>query len=228
MISAGRKETIRYHQDFYARHQLHDPGTWLSRPSPFVLRAIATAATTGPVLAVDLGCGVGRHAIPAAQSLPPGSRVIGVDLLPIAAERLRENAVIAGVWVQPVVADLETFAIAPDRADLVISCSALEHVSSRSAFEQALVCWQQLTTVGGLHCLVIGVDKREVSADGSTRPAVVEFDLSLQAAEEILERVYRGWERLDYGVDHYSVAEARDGLEYRLESVCVRLLARRA
>jgi SAM-dependent methyltransferase len=228
MTSAGRLETIRYHQDLYARHDLDDPSTWLGRPSPFVLRAIAAAATTKPALVLDLGCGIGRHTIPAAQALPAGSRVIGVDLLPIATARLKEAAEAAYVSVQPVVADLETFAIAPESADLVISCSALEHVSSKPALEAALVRWQRMTRVGGLHCLVVGCDKREVCADGSTRPAIAEFELTRSDAGEMLERCYRGWEQVEYAVDHYSVTETRDGLAYRLESVCLRLLARRA
>lgn len=230
--AAGRRETIRYHEEFYARHQLHEPGTWLSTPSPFVLRAIDAVSHDsheGPALVVDLGSGVGRHAIPAAQTLPSGSRVLGVDLLPIAARQLGENAEAAGVTsaVQPVIGDLETFAIASERADLVISCSALEHVSSLAAFEQALVDWQGMTRRNGLHCLVVGVDKTEVAPNGEVRPAVVEFQLSQRQGEAVLRRCYSGWQQLEYAVDGFDVAEERGGAEYQLRSVSLRLLARR-
>jgi tellurite methyltransferase len=59
-MAEGRAETIRYHQEFYRRYRLNEPGSWLHRPSPFVLRSVGAVAVTGPLLAVDLGCGVGR------------------------------------------------------------------------------------------------------------------------------------------------------------------------
>ena len=234
----GRYETIRYHEEFYSRHRLNEPGTWLSRPSPFVLQAIAAAqprtptpaaARRTPRLVVDLGSGVGRHTIPAAQTFPPGSLVLGVDLLPIAARQLRLNAREAGVEhvVQPIVADLESFAISGDKADLVIACSAIEHVSCAETFERALIEWQRMTRPGGLHCLVIAVDRVEIDQDGRTRPAAIEFPLTRAQADEVLARCYASWDRLEYSVGRYRVGEERDGTPYRLEAGCIRLLTRR-
>jgi SAM-dependent methyltransferase len=228
-MAEGRAETIRYHQEFYRRYRLNEPGSWLHRPSPFVLRSVGAVTATGPLLAVDLGCGVGRHSIPVASALPAGSLVIGVDLLPIAATELMRNACEAGVpdAIRAVVADIETFTIAPTRVALLIACSALEHVSSKSAMEQALLSWQKVTRVGGVHCLVIGVDRYEVGPNGRTRPARVEFPLTQVEAEVMLRDLYSGWEWLEYAADTFTVTEERGGTPYRLRSGCLRLLARR-
>jgi tRNA G37 N-methylase Trm5 len=45
-----------------------------------------------PVVAYDLGAGIGRHTIPLLRELPDGSDVFAVDLLPSALRAL-ENAV---------------------------------------------------------------------------------------------------------------------------------------
>jgi tellurite methyltransferase len=228
-MAEGRAETVRYHQEFYRRHRLNEPGSWLHRPSSFVLRSVGAVTATGPLLAVDLGCGVGRHTIPVASALPSGSLVIGVDLLPIAATELTRNAREAGVpdAIQAVVADLETFTIKPARVALLIACSALEHVSSRLAMEQVLLGWQRVTRIGGVHCLVIGVDRHEVDLNGRTRPARVEFPLTQVEAEALLREGYSGWEWLEYVTDTFTVTEERGGTPYRLRSGCLRLLARR-
>lgn len=228
MIPPGRQETLRYHRDFYAHHQLNAPGSWLHRPSPFVLRSLPRLNPPTPALVVDLGAGVGRHAIPAALALPPGSHVLGVDLLPEAAGLLGANAVAAGVGstIQPVVADIENFGISA-ATDLVISCSALEHLSGRAAIERVVREWQGTTKVNGLHCLVIAVDRTEVHPGGVVRAAEVECPLSREEVEGLLRRWYSDWDWLEYSVGGYGVAEDRDGAQYVLNAVCVRLLARR-
>ncbi|ADB29639.1 Methyltransferase type 11 [Kribbella flavida DSM 17836] len=228
MTTAGRQETLRYHRALYADHSPTGPATWLHRPSPFVLRSLPQLHADGPALAVELGAGAGRHTIPVAQALPAGSRVLGVDLLPVAAEQLRTSARGAGVSdvVRPVVADIEAFGIS-GQADLVVACSALEHVSGPAAFERVLGEWQAATRVNGLHCLVIGVDKTEVHPGGEVRPAAVEFPFGRAEAERLLQRCYSGWRWLEYSVGGFSVTEQRDGTAYRLDTVCVRLLVRR-
>jgi len=225
----GRGETLRYHQEFYRDHRVFEPGSWLYRPSPFVLRSLNELPRERSVVVYDLGCGVGRHTIPIARAVAAGSQVIGMDLLPIAATQLEANAAAAGVSdkVQAVVADLELVTFPTGSADLMVGCSALEHVSSFRAFEELLGRLQVATRVGGLHCLVIGSDKYEVDSAGVTRPALVEFRLSTDEVTRLLHRRYADWTWLENSRGTFTVDESRDGAAYQLHSTCVRLLARR-
>lgn len=227
--TSGRHETVRYHEEFYATHDLFVEGSWLYRPSPFVLRSLDHIASSRPLVAVDLGCGVGRHTIPVAERLPSGSYVVGLDLLPVAAERLKENVLAAGLEsaVQAVVADLDNVALAPQSLDLLVSVSALEHAADLSALERLLLHLQEATRPGGLHCLIIGTDKVEVDAAGRSRPARVEFALGQSAAESLLARIYENWEEIESSAAVFGVDEDRDGERYTLSTTNLRRLFRR-
>lgn len=225
----GRRETVRYHQEFYANHELFKEGSWLYKPSPFVLRSLEFVQREGALRALDLGCGVGRHTLPIAERLPPGSYVVGMDLLPLAAERLRLNAADAGLdgRIQAVVADLDHVALAADSIDLLVSVSALEHSRDMAALERLLAHCRRATRPGGVHCLIMGTDKTEVAADGTSRPAQVELPLTSEDGKAVLERAYAGWERLTFSELTFAVDEERDGERYTLTATNLRLTARR-
>jgi SAM-dependent methyltransferase len=227
-ISAGRRETVRYHEDFYARHELFVEGSWLHKPSPFVLRSLESIEVAGPVVAVDLGAGVGRHTIPVAQRLPAGSYVVGVDLLPSAARLLQANALAHGMahLVQAVVADLDHVGLAPGSVDWMVSVSALEHAANLEMLERVLRHCQEATRPGGLNCLIIGTDKVEIDHAGRSRPARVEFHLQRADAEALLGRVYAAWDTLVLTTAVFAVDEDRDGEQYTLRTTNIRLLAR--
>jgi SAM-dependent methyltransferase len=228
-VNPGRRETVRYHQDFYATHELFEEGSWLHKPSPFVMRSLGHLGADRPVVAVDLGAGVGRHTIPVADRLPEGSYVLAVDLLPLAAQRLHDNALAAGVRdsVQAVVADLDHVALAPDSVDWLVSVSALDHATGLDMLERVIARCQQATRSGGLNCLIIGTDKVEIDATGRSRPARVEFHLQTEDAERLLDRLYGSWERLEDSSAVFAVDEDRDGESYSLRTTNLRLLARR-
>jgi SAM-dependent methyltransferase len=225
----GRRETVRYHEDFYAHHELFVPGSWLHRPAPFVLRALERYDEDRPLVALDLGCGVGRHTIPVAQRLPVGSHVIGIDLIPLAVRRLCENARAAGVGsaVQGVVGDLEHTSLAARSIDWLVSVSALEHVSGPEAFEGVLRRLRDATRPGGLNCLIIGTDKVEIDSLGRVRPARVEFHLATAVAQDLLRRSYDSWDIVEASAASFSVEEDRDGERYTLRTTNLRLLARK-
>lgn len=229
MDGEGRRETVRYHEDFYAHHELFKEGSWLYRPAPFVLRSFEVIQSTRPMRAVDLGSGVGRHTIPVAQRLPRGSYVVGLDLLPSAAALLSRNARAAGLTdiIQPVVADLGQVALSPGSVDLLVSVSALEHAADLVALEGVLRHCQEATRPSGLHCLIIGTEKVEIAAGTTSRPARVEFPLSREDAEQLFARLYSSWEWLDYSAAVLGVDEKRDGEAYTLRTTNIRLLARR-
>jgi tellurite methyltransferase len=228
-VAAARRETVRYHEELYASTPLGTEGTWLARPHPVVVEAVDLVRDTGPVVAYDLGAGVGRHAVLLASALAPGSRVVAVDLLPSAVDRLRRNCRSAGVGaaVTPVVADLESYAFDAGPAGLVVAFSAIEHVGGVEALRALLARMVAATAPGGVHVLGVLADRREVLADGTVRAAAVEAPLSSTEALGLLDDAYAGWEVLRRTTKPSVVREERDGVTYGLSSTLVHLLARR-
>lgn len=227
-LTPGRQETIRYHHELYGSVAPSD--SWLLKPSPFVVHSLDALAGTAPVVVYDLGCGVGRHAIPLARAVPAGSRVVGVDLLPIAIDGLLANARDAGVddRIESVVADLESVDLPPRSADLIVGCSALEHVSSLQALEALIERCQRATKIGGLNCLILTADRVEIDQLGRVRPALVEFALTGSELDELLGRRYTSsWEWLETSNQMLVMGETRARESYDLQMRSTRLLARR-
>lgn len=70
-------------------------------------------------------------------------------------------------------------------------------------------------------------DRREITMDGSRRPAMLESDLSAQKVWDALTRAFSGFTALHRDRRHAAVAETRDGEVYRLASTLVTFAARR-
>ena len=91
-------------------------------PHPLV---VEFASELEPGRALDLACGVGRHAIRLAER---GWRVIAVDNSRVAIEILRRRAGERGLAIDARVADLKRheFIIEPEAYDLVLNCCYLQ------------------------------------------------------------------------------------------------------
>ena len=134
----ARRETVRYHEGLYASATLGQAGTWLAKPHRLIGDALELVPSGKPVVAYDLGAGIGRHTIPLLQELPDGSDVFAVDLLPSALHSL-ETAVPPGIrtHLQTRPADLDGFEFeAP--ADLILAFSAIEHLRDLKAVRRLL------------------------------------------------------------------------------------------
>jgi SAM-dependent methyltransferase len=77
----------------------------------------------GRDLAIEIGCGVGRVAIPISRNF---GRVLGVDVAPTMLGKLRENAAKAGALVEPVLAADSWDE--RERADLAYSVLVFQHL----------------------------------------------------------------------------------------------------
>jgi SAM-dependent methyltransferase len=87
---------------------------WGTAPNEFVVDRLSAVA---PCRALDLGAGQGRNAIWLAQQ---GHRVTAVDVSDVAMAQGRQIAAQAGVEVDFVAADLETWEPSPEEFDLVL------------------------------------------------------------------------------------------------------------
>lgn len=179
---------------------------------------------------LDIGAGVGRHSIALAQQLPQRPSIVAVDILPAAIEKLMKNAWKYDVAsaIKAIVADIEDFPIATNSIDLVISCSALEHVSSKDVLWSRLEDLQSGTRARGIHCFMINTDVREISADGEELPGSIEFPLSPGEASAPLETLYSSWDILDLSTKRWEVTEYRGEKRYQLVGTCLQILARKA
>lgn len=222
----SRRETLRYHELFYARTPLGAPGTWLARPHRLVLDALGRVDQT--VHAYDLGAGVGRHTLPMAKRLPIGSRVTAVDLLPSALHRLAENARDAALAdrIECVVADLNAFEFSAADAGLVVCFSALEHLPSTVSLRALLARCRDATVPGGFNVFGVFADRVERAATGE-RPAVVELALTSTQTFEAFDSIYREWNVLKRVIAPVTSTEDRDGKQFELTANLVSFVAQR-
>ena len=153
-LARARRETIRCHEELYRTHRLFEPGSWLHAPAAVVIRALERFELHA-LRVLDLGCGVGRHAIPIARRIGPhGGHVTCVASLPAAIDGLLRYAGEHGMLahVSALVADIEALELPDDASDLVIACSCLEHVSSTAALDSVLAAMRRATRTGGMPC----------------------------------------------------------------------------
>ena len=119
------------HTAAYETLELYAPGSWLSKPVRALEALLPLYEDKIGLRVLDLGSGVGRNAIACAQRLKD-STVECVDILPLAIEKLRENAEKLGVSEQITgsCGPVDGFEIERDGYDLILAASVLEHLDS--------------------------------------------------------------------------------------------------
>jgi tellurite methyltransferase len=226
-FARARRETVRYHEELYASAALGQAGTWLAKPDRLMADALELVPADGPVVAYDLGAGIGRHTIPLLRELPAGSDVFAVDLLPSALRSL-ENAVPAGIrtrlHTRP--ADLEDFEFELP-ADLVLAFSAIEHLPGLRAVRGLLDRVRAATRPRGVVAIGIVADRAEVDDRGRRRPALLESEMSAAEAAGLLADAFSGFDVAYQRSRPAQVREQRGGETYTLTSTLVTWLATR-
>ncbi|HWV50728.1 MAG TPA: class I SAM-dependent methyltransferase [Microbacterium sp.] len=217
----ARQETIRYHEEFYATTPLGAEGTWLARPHRLVYDALALMPDDRPVVAYDLGAGVGRHTIPLMSALPEGSEVHAIDLLESAVQRLRALSSASGAAVvharQADLAELEF----SGPVDLVFAFSAIEHLADAEAISRLLRKARSALRPRGVVALGIVADRSEIDGAGFRRPALIESGLTSNDVEELLSGTFPGFDVISRTARPAHVVERRDAEDYTLSSTLV-------
>jgi tellurite methyltransferase len=223
----ARRETVRYHEGLYASAALGQAGTWLAKPHRLMADALELVSSGKPVVAYDLGAGIGRHTIPLLRELPVGSDVFAVDLLPSALRSL-ENAVPPGIrthlHTRP--ADLDGFEFeAP--ADLILAFSAIEHLRDLKAVRSLLDRVRAATRPGGVVAIGIAADRAEVDGHGRRRPALLESVMSASEASGLLAGAFSDFDVTYQRLGPAQVREERGEETYTLTSTLITWLATR-
>ena len=223
----ARRETVRYHEDLYAAVAQGVAGTWLARPHRLVHDALAQVPSQRPVIAYDLGAGIGRHTIPMMRSLPVGSEVYAVDLLSSALQSLT-RMVPPGVRtvLRTRQADLDDFFFETP-ADLVLAFSAIEHLPSLEGIRRLLRRVRAAVTPGGVAAVGVVADRVEIDESGKRRPALLESAISSAEAIEVLSDGFNDFEVIYQQAPPASVREDREGESYTLASTLVTWLGTR-
>jgi tellurite methyltransferase len=221
----ARRETVRYHEELYSSAGLGQAGTWLARPHSLLLDALAHVPSGRPVIAYDLGAGIGRHTIPMMQQLPVGSEVYAVDLLASALHSLRCSVPPGlGTVLHTRPADLDDFQFETP-ADLVLAFSAIEHLPALEAIRGLLGRVCAAVRPGGVVAIGIVADRIEIDSKGNRRPALIESAISSAAATELLSSAFGAFDVVYQKARPADVREDRQGERYTLASTLLTWLA---
>jgi tellurite methyltransferase len=223
----ARRETVRYHEELYASVALGQAGTWLAKPHRLLADALELVPSGEPVVAYDLGAGIGRHTIPLLRELPGGSDVFAVDLLPSALHSL-ETAVPPGtpshLHIRP--ADLDGYEFeAP--ADLIFAFSVIEHLRDLSAVRRLLDRVRAAVKPGGVVAIGVVADRVEIDDHGRRRAALLESAMSAAEATGLLTGAFSDFDVACQRLDPAQVREERGEDTYTLTSTLVTWLATR-
>ncbi len=229
-IHAIREAERASHTQLYTSAGLFQQGSWLEKPVKTVMDLCAHFDKTAQMRILDLGCGVGRNAIPLAAYFKSGScRVDCVDLLPVAVQKLNGNADRFGVRdaINAMVSAIETFPIQENCYDLIVSVSALEHVESEAAFVNKLKEIGDGLKENGIVCLIVNSDVREYdpAAKEMREP---QFEVNLSAAK--LLELFHGffpWKILVQKVKMQEYTIPRGDLSVKLTTNVVSFAARK-
>lgn len=224
-----RRAEAASHTAAYASYALYAPGSWLSKPVKALRELLPLYEDRTGLRCLDLGSGVGRNAIAAARALPD-SRVECVDILPMAIEKLRENARALGVGdaIHGIIAPVDSFQIEANGYDLILAASVLEHLDSRASALDKLAQIRDGIRPGGAVLIVMNTGVREW--DHETLEALVpQFEVNLPPREvrSILADTFAGWEVLYDTLTHQEYEVPRGERTAVISSEVVTFTARR-
>ena len=227
-----RDAEARSHTEAYTAHALFVPGSWLAKPVKTVLELLPLFDGYSRFTALDLGSGVGRNCIPVAQHFGGiECRVDCVDILPLAIEKLNENARQYGVEnsIRGIVSVIDDFEIPVGEYDLIMAVSALEHVGSPEAFERKLMEIREGLAYGGVVCLIVNSNVVEHDKEtGRKLPPQFEVNLPTDRMDALLEETFAGWQMIKHTILHQNYDIPRGHGISALETDVVTYVARKA
>lgn len=196
-INQIRQAEAASHTDIYTTHSLFAPGSWMAKPVKTVLDLLPYYAAYPQFHGLDLGCGVGRNCIPIAQQLQNiPCQIDCVDILPLAIEKLQENAHqyhVSGA-IHGIVSSIDDYTITKNSYDLILAISALEHVADKDIFLSKLSGICHGLCSGGIACLVVNTDVRE-REKSSRKMLIPQFEVNLPTEQmlRLLQEIFYGW-----------------------------------
>lgn len=230
-IEAIREAERKSHIEIYSTAKLFEKGSWLAKPVKTVMDLLPMLKEKNPVTILDLGCGVGRNCIPLAKELSENNcKTDAVDILEFAIEELTVNSKNHGVHesINPIVSSIDDFSIEPDKYDLIIAVSALEHVSSEEVFKKKLHEINDGLKQGGIVCLIANSEVTEIDKSVNSR-VDPQFEVNIKAEEMIslLNGVFKNAELLKVSVSEQNYDIPRENFISALSTKVVTFVAQK-
>ncbi len=211
----AREETLKYHKAYYSRFKLFEDGSWLAHPDEPLMQLLNYLE--GNIKILDLGCGVGRNAIPMAQALQKQNKqatITCVDVLAESIDLLREYAVTYKVQdiIEPVLADNDDFAMAQLHYDLIAAISTLEHCQGKDRVLALMKEIAESSKNGGFVRIEMTTNRNVVDVvSGEAIATFVETPLLLEEVEEMLAQAFAGWNVIAKTIDPYEETLEKEG-----------------
>jgi tellurite methyltransferase len=123
-----------------------DNWDWWKKPAPEVMDLIRSLSPIERPKVLDLGCGLGRHAISFALAR---FSVTAVDNSPTAVQHLNKWAKSLGLSIETCVCDLLADTLPTENFDVVLSYNVIYH-GFREQFAKAIQQVRKLLKLGGL------------------------------------------------------------------------------
>ena len=224
-----RRTEAESHSAAYENLTLYAPGSWLSKPVRALEALLPLYENRVGLRCLDLGSGVGRNAIVCAKRLP-GSMVECVDILPMAIEKLRENAGIFGVsgQIRGAVVPVDAFDVEIAGYDIILAASVLEHLDSRESAVRKMQEIEAGIRPGGAVLILMNTGVKEWDAEtGEALPPQFEVNLPPEEVRALLGAHFSGWEVLWDKCIHYEYEVPRDGRNAMISAEVVTFTARR-
>jgi SAM-dependent methyltransferase len=212
-----KEAAAKYHTELFERAELFRKGTWLERSDEELLDITnAHFKDKQDVRILDLGCGVGRNAIPIAQIIKRNNgKVVCVDILDIAIKKLLENAERYEVSdvIEAQCADVARYPIAESSFDLTIAQSVLEQgLESKEAFVQAVCALQKGLKEKGVNYFGITTDLHELDAETAQElPKDIGYDATTEEMSLLIRGLYQKWDTLYEQVFPYEEKYVKNG-----------------
>lgn len=226
-----RENERKSHISMYTNEELYQSDGWLRKPVQTVIDILPRFRDYKELHVLDLGCGVGRNCIYIAQEFKgTGCFIDCVDILETAIEILLSNARACGVesGINGVKRSIEEYRIEPQKYDLIIAVSALEHVESERAFARKLREIGDGICPGGIACLIVNSEVSEENrATGERLDAQFEVNLPTERIQALLGRTFKGWSVLKTSVKEQEYDIPRETGISRLKSKVVTFVAQR-
>ena len=228
-LEAIRRAEAESHTAAYETLQLYAPGSWLSKPVKALEALLPLYADREGLRVLDLGSGVGRNAIACARALK-GAQVTCVDILPMAIEKLMENAETFGVdrQIQGIAAPVDGYPVEQEGFDLILAGSVLEHLDSRASTLRTLEGIFRGIRPGGAVMIVMntGVKEWDVRTGEKLDPQF-EVNLPPEEARSLFDQTFRNWEVLWDKTIHYEYEVPRGDRMAMISAEVVTFTARR-
>lgn len=204
-----------YHTNYYATHNLFEKGSWLEQCEPEILNIVKTNFCDGRNIHIlDLGCGVGKNAIPIAQTLQQHGEITCVDILSAAISSLEKNAQQYGVstYVHGISSPIETFQIIENLYDLILANSVLMFLENKKKVADVLQNMKNGSKLHGIHYISLSCDVTELNIQTQkVVPTTTELPFRLEPTILWLKSIYSGWDCILEKKVPYEEQYSKDG-----------------